>query len=644
MFLRFVASLCCSLLAVTLGVSSGTAQPAPEAEASRTALLFTSAASDHRALDDRWRVLRQTAPGSPDEEQAFLSFERTALDLGYVDLPAHALALLLEAETARRAGDVGRASVLRTRAAQIAPTSPQPAFFRARLAADEGPASVVPMTRYLSRAYQRLGQTVAGHLALQTFGRELAGIAFLVFAMLFGLVAALRAIGPAALDVRLLSARTLTLGHARTLVVLLLIAPAAVLWSPWLALLGLFVLSAPYLRFGARALSVMILGGIMSLPLVMQDTVRLLASPVAATETALSAMVGPCDATCARTLASATATGDSVARLAEAWVAYRRGTPSGLEAAQVLLGDEVWSEAEASSASLLAGNIAFNQDRVDAAEHAYLRAFEMAHTSTQRAAALFNLYRLGLHVGAREAAQTSLDQAMQLDSPLVDRYLRHQARSQNLMLAIAGVPASALTDSIGAATDLELADRASAELFARAIGRLPPALTGPIALGVAGWMLLWALLSRMRWTATRCLRCGHGSSRFVSREAFSKLRCAPCMELQHGAGSLSIAERKWREERIERWERWTGTLGLLSVVLAPGTAALAAGYAFRGAGILALTAMAAGLVLVDPTPLSVPYALGSGTQFDGRLPVAAALYACAVLLAAALAAWDRRRS
>ena len=240
------------------GVDTSGGTAAPDA---RVALLFTPAASEHRALEDRWRQLRQAPAGTPDEEQAFLAFERTALELGYVDLPAHGLALLLEAETARRTGDVGRASILRHRAAQIAPTSPQPAFFRARLAADEGPASVLAMSRHLTRAYQRLGQTVAGHLALQTFARELLGLVFLVFAALFGLLLAGRALGPAALDLRLLSAKTLTLGHGRMLVVLVLVAPAAMLWSPLLALLGPFVVAAPYAKVGERAMSLMVLAG-----------------------------------------------------------------------------------------------------------------------------------------------------------------------------------------------------------------------------------------------------------------------------------------------------------------------------------------------------------------------------------------------
>lgn len=622
------------------GVDASGGTAAPDA---RVALLFTPAASEHRALEDRWRQLRQAPAGTPDEEQAFLAFERTALELGYVDLPAHGLALLLEAETARRTGDVGRASILRHRAAQIAPTSPQPAFFRARLAADEGPASVVAMSRHLTRAYQRLGQTVAGHLALQTFARELLGLVFLVFAALFGLLLAGRALGPAALDLRLLSAKTLTLGHGRMLVVLVLVAPAAMLWSPLLALLGPFVVAAPYAKLGERAMSLMVLAGIAALPWVAADMANRLAAPSADTETALSAMVGPCDTTCEADLSAAAEGGDSVAQLARAWVAYRRGTASGVTSASSLVSGTEWPVPLQSSVALLQGNIAFNHERVDDAERAYLSAFEAARTPTQRAAALFNLYQLGLHVGAREAAQSSLDQAMQLDAPLVDRYLRHQARSQNLMLAIAGVPASALTEAVALPQATGLAERASTERLSRAYGRLPAGLA-PLATGaVAAWMLLWGLLRPLGWTSSRCARCGSGSSRFLAAEAFLKGRCAPCMELQHGAGRLSIGERKWREGRIERWERWTGTLGLVSLLALPGAHAIAAGQTLRGAFVLALSALTAGLVLVDPTPLSVPYALGSGTQFDGRVPLAIALYAVSVLFAVGLYLVHRRR-
>ena len=590
------------------------------------------------SLDTRWRILRRAEAGSTAETAAMQALQRTAIELGLSELPAHSLVLLQEADAALRAGDVGRAETLKTWAHDLSPRSAQPAFFDARVAWEARPYDVARIAGHLTQAYRELSGSLSGAAALGILARLAFAEVLVGLSLLFVLLLLLRHSASIALDLRLLAGRTLTLPQGQALLVLCLLA-TWLFTSSLFALLAVGIaLTAFHVGLKERVLLALAVGALVAVPLLAHDYARLVAANELSNSRIVSAIVAPCDARCDEQLRRLEAQGRGNASLALAWVSYRRGTRSGRAEALAHLDALNASPAAAvpavrSSATSLRANVAFAQADWASADMLYRAAFDTAESPAQRAAALFGLYRAQLASGQRELAADTLNLAMRADDRVVARHLDPESTTQNAVLPTSPLPASAVMARGLGDSDTDLVDDASGELLEGWFGAVPASFTPPIAGALALCLLLGGLLKRRHRVAARCTRCGSPTHRAILADAYDRGVCALCYPLITGAGMLTFAQRRAREYRIDRWATRTQLGGWVADLLVPGAGHFCQGRTLLALPCLALAVAAVVLVTLDTTPLSVPYALGSDRLFTGQVPLAVG----AAVLAYALA-------
>lgn len=600
------------------------------------------------SLDTRWRIMRRAEPGSADEAAAMQSLQRTAIELGLTELPAHSLVLLQEADAANQSGDVGRAETLKTWAEELSPLSAQPAFFDARVSWETRPYDVARIVGHLGRAYRSMHGSLAGATAIGMIWRRAAVEAIAGFSLLLIVLLLIRYAAPIALDVRVRTGRAITLAQGHTLIVLVALTTSLVWNSPFALVCVGVALAAFHAGWLERALLALVVAGLVGIPMLAHDYALLVSANESSNSRVVAAIVAPCDARCVGQLDRLEQQGNANATLALAWVSYRRGTRSAHADALARLdvvdaSEAVQVSALRSSAAALRGNIAFSQGDSLSAETHYRTAHEHAATATQRAAALLGVYRAQLSLGQRDVASDTLNLALRADDRLVQRHLEATSRTQNAVLAVSPLPASVLTTRALSEGDSRLADDATEELLSAWYGAVAVRYTVPIAGGLAFLLLLGALAKRQHWVARRCTRCGSPTHRWILADAYDRALCALCYPLIAAAGRLTYAQRRAREYRIQRWGTKTRIGAWVADVLVPGAGHFCEGRTALGLLPLLLGTATVLLALLDTTPLSIPYALGSDRLFTGQLPLAilTAMVAWGIALLARIFAGDK---
>ena len=312
------------------------------------------------ALDARWEIYRDSAPASDQESQNFESLRNTVRELGMLSLPAHSLVLLQEADEAVQNGDAARAEALREMAASLSPESAQPDYLRARIVFEDAPWNGAQLTSELQRAYFSFYATPSGRLAINMQLRALALTVGILFALLFSVTVLFRHGGLLAHDLRILARKAITIPQARVLVGLLAVAPALVLWSPVTLVLAALLLSAAYMDWGERLVSLCVVAFLVVAPTLTEQYARFVAATEQGTAVVAGAIQSPCDERCRTQLqARIRYRSDDLAALALSWVEYRSGAPEDHATALSRLQGRELSGAMLSSAELLRGNIAF---------------------------------------------------------------------------------------------------------------------------------------------------------------------------------------------------------------------------------------------------------------------------------------------
>lgn len=429
------------------------------------------------ALDSRWSALLRREPGSDAEAAAFAELEVAALELGYVELPTHALLLVQLADEAIRTGDPVAARRYLDWAARIAPRSAQPHFLDARIAWSASKADVGGVGARLERAYRVLGQSLAGDVAVRMQGRRVLGATGAGLALLFCVAMLVRHGSRVSHDLRLLSARTVSLTQASAAVVLLSLAPAVITGSPLAFVATAIALTAAYLTVRERVVALCVLAACAAAPRFAADYAGLVSAVEPGAARAVSAVLSPCDARCVALLREAhEREGDGVAGLAIAWTQFRRGTPDQRRRAVELLDGLELEGAARASALGLRGSLAFVDGDLDAAEQSFRAAYDLCTTRGQRGAVLFDLYRVHRALGHTEAAETALQGALSEAPHQLEALRDYRGRSQNGVLAAVPIPADYVADRIRAGTSPERVELAATQLLSTWYGVCPRAL------------------------------------------------------------------------------------------------------------------------------------------------------------------------
>lgn len=596
------------------------------------------------ALDARWHILREAPEGSEQETRAFEALRSTALELGLTSLPAHSLVLLQQADTALTQGDTARAMLLRDRAAALAPDSAQPAFFDARVAWLTEPWNAPRIARALWAAYGSMNASIAGRHALASQWRQFAGLALVVLSLLVSVLLLVRHGGRLAYDARLAALRAPSLPQARALIALVIIAPALVMWSPFVFAVTCVALVAIYLSVLERAVAAALMAGLCMLPTLAAQYASAIESADGDDVRALPAASQPCDVRCERELQHILDRSDSsVAALSLSWVDYRRGTIEGRQRAAARLAERSFPGPLESSAETLRGNLAVVGGDLEGAARAYERAGASAVTDLQAAVAYYNLFRVRTLQNRTDAATQAIGRAYAAGESRIDPWVAYDGRSQNLVLMLSPIPSSVGLHVEPAPENRWLIDGAVDELLSPWLGAVPVPLSLPLAAAAGAWVILSWLVARSRVVSVRCTRCATPSSRFVYEPAWEARLCVMCYQARTVPGELTREQLVARERRVDDWQALTRRAGVVAAFVMPGAAQIVAGRTASGLVLLLTFALGVGLFIVDPTPMAVPYSLGTERLFDGRVQLAVALVALSFAGSLLLVALDSRR-
>ena len=592
---------------------------------------------DFPVLDRRWSQFQASTDGSEREQETLEDFHETMLEIGILQLPAHALVLMQQAAAASSNGDDARAAQLADWAEQLAPGSPQPHFFRARQTFDESSLGLGEVFAHVGAGYDQLATTRAGSAAVGRQWRRIVVRGGLLFSLLFAFALAIRHGTAVAHDLRLALVKTLTLGQATALVALLLGAAPLLFWSPFAFVVSAFFVCVLHLSIRERLVSMVVLALCVAAPVLTADEARLIAASDDSAALIVNSVVGPCNERCAHLLELAgERDGRSEAALVRAWNEYKRGAPDRLRRASELVEGLEFGPGVASSAEVLRGNIAYAGADLDAAEAHYREAHAQAMNATQRAVAHYALYRVHSQADRPELEEAALLAARAEDDAFVANYIDYSGRSQNRLLPISPIPPEALVGGRSADRETEIAEGAARELLRPWFGSISPTVTAPIAGAVAFLLLVGLAARRLNLVSKRCQRCATPVSRWVLDQAFRQSLCILCFQLEKASKYLRREQREARRERIARWSEAAPKLTLAANVLSPGGGLLIAGWTITGTLFTMLYSAALALLVTESVVDATPYTLPETSLFDGMIAVAAMLLAIAYLATALL--------
>ena len=624
--MSFVRAVCVfAAVAALVGAPSS-------AHAEERPSLVSAPRVDFTVLDRRWAQFQSAGAGTERERDTLADFHETMLEIGLLELPAHALILMQQAAAAEGAGNRARAEELTDWAQQLAPGSPQPHFFRARQAFDDSPIALGAVSRHVRAGYRELGTTRAGSAAVGRQWRGIVVLGGLLFSLFFALALALRHGTAVAHDLRLALVKTLTLGQSTTLVALLIVAAPLLLWSPLAFILSTLVVCALHLTIRERVVGLLVLGLCAAAPILTEDEARLIAASDDSAALIVNAVVGPCNDRCDQLLKLAEERdGRDEAALVRAWNEYKRGTPDRLQRATELLEGLDLQGGVLSSAEVLLGNIAYADGDLEAAGEHYREAHANAVNATQRAVAHYALSRVHSAAERPELEQQSILASRAEDGEFVANYIEYIGRSQNRLLPVSPIPPEVLNTARSAERQQRTAEAAARELLRPWFGSIPPVVAQTIAGAVACLLLIGIAGRRMRLVSRRCTRCATPVSRWVLDQAFLSSLCILCFQLERAATHLRREQREVRRERIERWSEAAPKLTLAANLLAPGAGLLIAGWTVTGALFAAIYGSAIAILLADSVADATPYTLPGSALFDGRSAAAAVLLAIAFI-------------
>lgn len=623
----------CRLVALTALIVGSTLLPSAEAAAVEAEGSGEIAVTDGRyrppavestTLDLRWSAWRLTESGSANEAQAWEAFRSTALELGLLNLPAHAAALQLEAAQEHASGHASRAQTLIERASELAPESAIPHFVAARRTAQSDPTAWIELGRQINDGYRALLRSFDGQRALHGLWRRAAVTAITLLCGLLTAAMLVRHAGRAVFDVRLLMLRAPTIGQTRVIVAMALATPAVLLGSPLLGLVCAGVLVAPYLVWKER---LALAGAFAALVLVVPLAHESARGTVASTSPGrgvLAAMREPCDLQCQADLEARALTDDDAA-VALAAVNFRYGTTDRLRRAEQLVATVQSGTAAAASADVLRGNLAALRGDLTAAERHFTDAAQRASDRRQQAAALYNLSRVYSEQHDMTAEGDALLLATQLDPDRVASVVEYRGRSQNRVWLVAALPAAALWQEALEEADPDAVTAVFTEQIRWWTGALPLEAGRTLPLAVVAWIALSALLGRARLVSIRCRNCAAPTHRFVYSTAFLDGRCVLCYQLAAIPAELSFAQRTARERRQADFEDlkdrglWVATFAF------PGGAALLRGQTVGGLTCVLVAVCGAVPLLVPSVVATLPYAPARSVVLDGRVVVAVML-------------------
>jgi hypothetical protein len=607
-------------LGIALALASFLAAPA-SAQDRRTTI--SAPRVDFPVLDRRWAQFQAATGGSEGEREKLTDFHETALELGLLELPAHALVLMQQAAAADEAGDRARAEVLTDWAEMLSPSSPQPDFFRARQTFFDSPWALGDVFSHVRDGYEELGTTPTGRAAV---GRQWRGVVVrggLIFSLLFGLFIALRHGTALAHDLRIALVKTLTLGQSTALVALLLGAAPLLFWSPFAFVVSAFFVCALHMNLRERLVGALVLALCASAPILTAQEARLVAESQNNNSRIVNAIVSPCNERCSQLLEVALERdGRQEAALVTAWNEYKRGTPDRLRRASEMLEGLELSRGARASAEVLLGNIQFVEGDLEGAEEHYLEAHGLASNSTQRAVAHYALYRLHSAADRSRMQESSLLSARAEDADFVANYIDYTGRSQNRVLPICPIPPESLQTSTDSGSQV-LADAAANELLKGWYGAIPVSVTLPIVFLILFLLVIGVMANRMRLVSRRCGRCATPVSRWVLDQAFRESLCILCFQLDHASAHLRREQRDARQARIDRWAEAVPKLVLATNLLAPGGGLVMAGWTLTGSFFAAIYSAALAVLVADTIVDATPYTLPESSLFDGRVAVAA---------------------
>lgn len=622
-----------SALGIALTLACFHAAPASAEERRST---ISAPRVEFPVLARRWAQFQAATDGTDAEREKLADFHETALELGLLELPAHALVLMQQAAAAEDAGNRARAEELTDWAEMLAPSSPQPDFFRARQMFSDSPWALGRVIGHVRGGYQELGTTPAGSAAV---GRQWRGIVVrggLIFSLLFGLFLALRHGTALAHDLRLALVKTLTLGQSTALVALLLVAAPLLFWSPFTFVISAFFVCALHMNIRERVIGALVLGLCASAPTLTAQEAQLVAATDDNVGRIVNAIVRPCNERCSQLLELAVERdGRDEAALVTAWNEYKRGTPDRIRHASEMLEGLELSPAARASAEVLRGNIAFVSTDLEAAEQHYLEAHRLAADGTQRAVAHYALYRLHAVAGRSAMQESSLLAARAEDAEFVANYIDYTGRSQNRVLPVCPIPPGSV-EIAEDAESLALAESAATQLLKGRYGALPASVTLPIVGASLFILLVGTAARRMRLVSRRCSRCATPVSRWVLDQAYLSKICILCFQLDRASQHLRREQRDARQARIDRWAEAAPKLTLAANLLAPGGGLVIAGWTMTGAFFAALYSGAIALLMADTIVDATPYTLPQTSLFDGRIAVAAIVLGIVYLATALL--------
>jgi len=594
-----------------------------------------------RGLENRWRSFRQAADGSEEEIRSFQIVHNARGELGIQGMRHHARLLLREARLAHEAGNGARAVQLEEWAESLAPGSTLTAFYHASRSWEESPWAVPGVLANTFAAYGTLSGEPADALLFKVHRRLIVFWFLVAFASVFLAVQLFRYFNLAAYDAASMVTHVVTVNLTRTSLVLLVALPAIIFGGPLLLLPLIALLVFAYQSWAERAVSIVVLGSLLLLPLLAGQMGAAIVAASSATLQHYSAQTDLCDSLCLERLDRAAEEADDVALFSRALLHARVGSEESLRLAWELL-DRNFPEQLAHSVSLLRGNVLGIGGQGAAALRHFERVIAADDISDEmRVAAHYNAYRTLQDQDRGSAAENHLAQAQAIAPETIINAVDTVERRTNRWFMDARLEPS-LVLAIAESDGRMSAESASAEVMAPLTGRLPAGWLLYLVAGVIGAMVLLLVGKKGLKSSKSCPRCGLVMSfREAPTQALAGY-CPDCYSLFMEGASLDVARRQSLEAAVDNHGRRERLIAIAGNALGSGLGFLWKGPSLVGAGLVAV--MVAGLVVLfcSAPALGSPFALEIA-RFDGRVLLAVLMLAIA-FIGGWIATWVLRDS
>lgn len=585
-------------------------------------------------LEVTWST-RRTSKLPLERRRLLDRYLQQSLSRGVPNQPTRSMALVQEASVAAAASDFDGAKASLEVARKLSPDLPAVEFAAADLARSQSSLSVPRILGKVTDGYLKTWHFLPNRFALITTLIQVLLLSAMLFGAAFMVIVLARHLRPLAADVLRVLPRGATTGQVMLAVLLLVVAPGALLGSLVASFLVTVVVVAAHMSWFERVAALALLGLLAVLPQLAPWSDSGYLFTQSPSNDLWTAAFMECDDGCQQALKDDVRArhddGLSDIRQAILSTLALRQDSSYAETAAAFHKLEGEARSEEVRAAIL-NNEAVALAMVGKSEESLKLLDEASALSPDDYRPLVNTFRVqdGILKDA-VAADATLQRAIAVGGTEAAEEVQRDDKSINLWYAIMSIPSDPIAEAfIKTPNDGEISIR----FWEQTVGQLFVPLLWVLASIAALLGLLTTVIGLLRHRSRRCPRCGqemvpgdpgpHGDLGDS---------CRICHDFFAG-GKMTYQAKVAHEARVSRWEvvsRWTFRLGN---VLVPGL-----GSAVRGSGVgllvLWLFSMGLAVLLAGIGPLPDVWHLGS-LYLDGRTALGSAIIVLTAAMSFAL--------